>query len=293
MENSPHNTIMLHDKLANSDTLLLLCGVILFSDLFLSVNYQVSLYTVNFEWYKNNLSIRNTIAYIFVFSFFYGAFIPFILWSIDNFLSVIISKKTPIFSHQIKLDDLKKNAITENNSAAYKYFESRASKLEKLESRRRLCLGLVLLTITILIRSMFSENHENILDGIIYTILSDGMLSGITRLAILIFTIWILINILNTTDHFTNTEFISNYESRLDSKWISEVSSGLLEKTSLFEHLDNINECSNLYTEESKYDYKNPSHNFCKTHGLIKIENESIKFTEKGNFFKKYASSHK
>lgn len=294
MEKSTHNTIMLHDKLANSDSFLLLCGIFLFSDAFLLINYQVSLYVVSFNWYKENISSNDIIKYLFVFSFFYGAFIPFLLWSIDNLLQLKISARSSIHSFLIKLEDLKNNAIIENNSAAYKHFENKAAKLEKLESRRKLCLAIMILTGIVLVKSSFSVNHQNILSSIITNALEDGFLPSITRFSLFIFSIWLFVNIMNATDHFANSEIISNYQDRLHGKWISEVTSGLLDRELLFKHLNNINEYSlDLYTSSSEYDYNNASHAFCKTHGLIKTNNGNIEFTEKGEFFKKYKSSHK
>ncbi|ELB2790464.1 MULTISPECIES: hypothetical protein [Aeromonas] len=291
MESSANRAVLLHEKLSSSDSFLLLSGVFLYTDAFLSIFHKVSLYGVDFSWYKNNFTLSDMVTYLFCFSFLYGALIPFILWIIDFYLipkSVAASVK---LEGRIRLEVLKRDAIVEGNSAAYKHFENSAAELGKIEIKRRYALAIMLCFLALVISIPFSSD-QNILQSIWQRASVDGFFPTFIRLSLFGLSMWFLSIVMHTTDHHSNDETISNYTERLESQWISEVSSKLLDKEKLYKHLnETLNNC-NYPHDKVRYDYKNESHKFCRKHGLINNESE-FKLTEKGKFFSKYRDLNK
>lgn len=288
MESSANRAISLHEKLSNTDTFLLLSGVFLYTDAFLSIFYKVSLYDVSFSWYKDNFTSSDMVTYLFGFSFLYGALIPFLLWLIDFYLVPKNMANSVKFEGKVRLERLKRDAIVEGNSAAYKHFENLASELEKIEVKRKYVLAIVLCFIALLISIPFAySSDQGILQSLWQRASEDGFAPTLFRFGLVGLSIWFLGIVLYTTDHYSNDEGISNYSERLESKWVSEVSSGLLDKTKLYTHLNKTLEDFNSFGLKVTYDYKNESHKFCLDHDLINHENE-FKLTEKGKFFSKY-----
>lgn len=226
------------------------------------------------------------VTYIFGFSLLYGALIPFILWLIDLCL-VPKSMATPVkFEGRIRLEILKRDAIVEGNSAAYKHFENSALELKKIETKRRYVLAIILFFVALVV-SIPSTSNQGIIESIYTRASADGFVPTFIRISLFGLSIWFLGIVMHTTDHYTNDEAISNYTERLESKWISEVSSKLLDKNKLYEHLNETLNCFNSFGITVSYDHSNESHRFCREHGLINNENE-FKLTEKGKFFSRY-----
>ncbi|GGJ02559.1 hypothetical protein GCM10007978_45060 [Shewanella hanedai] len=286
MESSANRAILLHEKLSSSDTFLLLSGVFLYTDAFLSIFHQVSLYDVGFSWYKNNFALSDMVTYIFGFSFLYGALIPFTLWLIDFYLMPKSMATSVKFEGRIRLEVLKRDAIVEGNSAAYKHFENSASELEKIETKRRYVLAIILCFLALVVSIPLSSD-QGVIQSIWARASADGLVPTFIRFSLFGLSMWFLGIIMHTTDHYTNDETISNYTERLESKWISEVSSKLLDKDKLYEHLNETLNGFNSFGTKVSYDHSNESHKFCRKHGLINNENE-FKLTEKGKFFSKY-----
>jgi len=293
MENSASRAILLHEKLSSSDTFLLLIGIILYTDAFLSINFGVSLYSIDVAWYKATVSIGDLITYILLFSFLYGAAVPFLLWLIDMHLIPKASALNKEFRGRVRLEKLMRDAIVEGNSAAYKHYENASIKLEALETRRKSCLSIFILTILILGSFSFSNSDVNVFQAFWGRVSGDGIVPSGIRISLFFLSFWFLLNVLSTTDHYSNEEAILGYSSRLESKWISEVTSGLIEKEDLFKHLNETLLTHNFMDIESKYDFDNPSHQFCKDQKLINNIGGKINLTDKGGVFAQYRSLHK
>lgn len=288
MENSAGRTLLLHEKLSSSDTFLLLLGIILYTDAFLSIGFGVSLYSIDGAWYKSELVIGDFVTYVLLFSFLYGAAVPFLLSLIDMYLVPKISAQNSVLSGRVSLEKIMRDAIVEGNTAAYKHYENVAKKLESLESRRKSCLSIFILILAIVISFFITSSEGNIFQAFWGRMSGDGLIPVLVRLSLIFLSIWFLGTVLSTTDHYSNNESISGYAGRLESKWVREVTSGLIDKNELFSHLNITLASHDLMNYRNSYELNNSSHKFCKEHKLITAKEGVIKLTDKGLFFAQY-----
>jgi hypothetical protein len=291
MESSISSAISLHEKLTNSTTFLVIISAILFTENFLHLYFGVNLFSVSFEWYKANVQLKDIILYVFWFSISYGLIFPTLLLLVD----IAINAKSKIREHDGKdytpLRTLKYDSIIENNTVSFGIYEKKMSEISQTNYLRKLMIGIVALSATSAFRGLiFTNGSEDLFSITIESISQNNFTSVILKILILLLSAWFLIQLSSPPDKHFDSIYIKNYSKRKISNWISEVESGLLNKEELLLNLEPLNNINCLPYREIEFNYENKSHTYCKKHGLLKLEDNRIKLTEKGEFFTKYIS---
>jgi hypothetical protein len=269
-----------------------LVGIIFYTEAFLSLKFSETISSINITWYEASLKSSDIMLYFFCFSLFYGAIVPLLLLVVNSYLESTNLSFAKLKSNEIRLSAMKEDAIIEGNSALYSNYQNILYKIEENERIRKLALSVIILFCIIFVSYFHSGSDEGLLNVFWAKVAGDGLLSIVIRIILTFTSFWVLVLIFDNLNEHDYIEKINRYDSRLEGHWLNEISCGLLEKNEIIECLTDILSSyqKNFDTPsfELKYDFKNYSHKFCKTHGLIKVTNGEIELTSKGNFFSKY-----
>lgn len=288
MNTPTSKTISLHEKLSSSESLLFFLGIIFFTEAFLAFNFEMTISGASLEWYKNNVSSIDVILYFASFSIFYGAVLPFLLFSLNLYLVSKLDNKLSKFEGYVKLSTIKSDAFILSNSALYKHYENITVKIREAENARKLALAVFVLLITVLISYFNFGSEEAVLSTFWQNITKDGFLWGCIRVTLFCYSFWLLGILFNYESEDTYAERIDNYERCHESRWLSEVSTGVLKLDELLHCLSEIKNSYEYDDFEIKHNFNNQFQKYCKVHGLISIEDQNVKLTGKGVFFEKY-----
>ena len=290
MESSISGTVSLHEKLMSSTTFLVVLGVVLYTDIYLTMVFEENIFSVSLSWYQEHFQLKHITTYVVSFSLLYGIILPVLISILDNFIFVH-SKTREVYCNEILVSTLKSDAIVENNSVVFKLYENSLKKINNENHVRKLMLGIVLMSIIGLIywAPLNGSKPDNFAGFVISALGGDQFFSGVYKLLLLSIAIWFLFSLKAPSSEFNTYEYIENYESRHEMIWIREFESGLIDKAELSKHVHCI--CSRVegtWFHMEKYDYSNSSHRYCETHKLIKNEKGNVKPTTKGLFFKDF-----
>ena len=287
-----NRTLSLHEKLSTSESFLFLVGVILYTEAFLSLKFSKTISSINITWYEDSLKSGDIMLYFFCFSLFYGAIAQLLLHMFNYYLESRNLSVDKLEKNEIRLSVMRENAIIEGNSALYNNYQNILYKIQENERIRKLALSIIILFFIVLVSYFRGGSEEGLLNVFWEKVAGDGFLSIVIRIILTFTSFWVFGLIFSNLNERGYIEKINHYDSRLESHWLNEISCGLLDKNEIIECLGDIQSSYQINFDtpsfELRYDFGSYSHEFCKTHGLIKVIDGKIELTSKGNFFSKY-----
>lgn len=285
MNTPTSKTISLHEKLSSSEYMLFFLGIIFYTEAFLAFKYDGSILDFSFVWYQSNVSASDLILYFFIFSFFYAVVLQLLFYYLNLYL---VNREKIVFENYISLNQMKSDALINSNSALYKHYEKLSSKLREAENIRKLALAVLILSIAVLLSYFSSSSEESMFDSFLNNISKDGGLWGLLRVILFFYSMWLINIVMIYESEGTYGEHINDYGLCHESRWLSEISSGLLKIEELLLCLSEVKRGFDMDDFKIKNDFRNQYQKYCKVHGLIKIVERNIVLTDKGKFFEKY-----
>ncbi len=280
----------LSTKLLGVEYLFMSLGLLVYTDLFIYFNTNLSIIDVLISKESLNVSFFQLFQFTVYLTLLYSIISNIIFYIINLFILRYFDKNSGFVINNI--EKLKDDAIISNNSSAYEYYKRCIHKMEShLKLKKLITATFILIFIdisvsfftskTFILLKLIGEYQDNIF---VQTFLIFGIVS-------------IVFYFLFTPSQLLEIPIdIDDYEARHKSFWLDEINSGLLDKNELLENLEKI--CKNIHLI-SQLDIssllKEDEYKYCINHELIirkfkkdEFEKEYIELTLKGNFFKRY-----
>lgn len=290
-----NGSFSLLNRLTGINTLLFLLSIALYTDIFISIFFKESIFLVKDNWHLTKVSLGDWIYYLLGISLLYGAIAPAILHLAKPLLKNRETNNKSLNDNaqrKIRLSEIQDFAITENNSSAYQYYLEQSTKLEQFRTEQKHSFVICTLIIVSLIAyHNGTPGDQSILSSTVTRLSEEGILIGIFRLIVAILGLTILANVWMTDDFHEITKLSpskNSFEKRNEHRWLAELSTGLLDRTTMLDHLQKtINAISEFHpsTQNAKENIK-----YCENHALLIFDKGTncYRLTAKGRFFEKY-----
>lgn len=286
-----NGSFSLVERITGLRALLFLVAIALYTDIFVSNIYHESIFSITNNWHQDKVSLGDGLYYLIGISLLYGAIAPFIIYLGDPILaSRELKNKSFQESKQLKmpLSDIREFAITENNNAAYQYYQEQNNKLEHFKVLRKHSIVIVLLFLVSLVTYHTGIPGDNsILSSSFQRLSEEGAWVAMLRILVggigiyIFFTAWM-------TEQFYEVLYLSprasHFEKRKEREWLAELTTGLIEMKTMNEHLRSVIDAISEFHPNT--DAAKESIKYCQRHGLLKPDKNEL--TAKGRFFSKY-----
>lgn len=288
-----NRSFSLLERITGLSSLLFLISIALYTDIFISVAFNESIFLVKDNWHLSRVSIGDWISYLIGISFLYAAVAPFIVQLANPLLRKNENKNKSFREDELRklpLSEIREFAVTENNSPAYQYYQEQTAKLEQFKSTRKHAVVITFLTIVSVVVYHYGVlGDQSIFLSFINRLSEEGLLIGLLRLFVGGLGVYILAQVW-MTDTFYEIHYLSpskqSFEKRKEREWLTELTIGLVDMEVMNGHLkETINAISEFYPniESAKASIK-----YCLRHGLVVIHNDGYELTAKGRYFSKY-----
>src|SRR5262249_31131716 len=154
---SPMDLVNTLEKMTSFAFLLFLTSLVLFINLYLLYNHDISIHSLTLEWIKAHATVSEAVTFGMWFMLLYLFAFPALHWFTTEIVAMIYFKlpipmsSRPFRSSLVRLATLRDFAVQNNNSVAYKVYEDRTAALNRHESdmayMRSSCFAILVLAI--------------------------------------------------------------------------------------------------------------------------------------------------